>query len=320
MPGQHLPVLLKEVIDNLQPQTGQNFIDCTLGGGGHAQAILDQTAPDGRLLAIELDSQTLLKTKQALKKYQDRITFIHGNFSELKQIHHEWFSLYKINGILLDLGFSSLELEDSHRGFSFLADEPLDMRYDTRQSLTAMEIVNTWPFEKLNKVIQEYGQERLAHEITKQIVNTRLNQKITKTKTLVGLILLAFRNKLGSKKEIPWIGGLHPATKTFQALRLAVNDEISNLEKVLPQAVGILQPKGRLAVISFHSLEDKLVKEFINREARDCFCPPEIPICQCGHRASLKKITKKPVTPSEAEIKKNHRSRSAKLRVAAALN
>jgi len=315
MPGTHIPVLLTEVINNLQPKPGQHYIDCTIGGGGHAQAILDKTKPNGKLLAFDLDETAFQVTKERLLKFQDRITFVHENFSKLKQIYNEQFSLYKISGILLDLGFSSFELEDKNRGFSFQIDAPLDMRFDSRQSLTAAEIVNTWPFDKLKKVIQEYGQESLAHEVTNKIIQARLNKQITKTKILVEAILLAFRDKLNSKKEVPWIGGIHPATKTFQALRIAVNDELGSLKKVLPQAVDILEPSGRLAVITFHSLEDRIVKRYFKRESKDCLCPPEVPVCQCGHKASLRLITKKPIKPSEGEIKTNPRSRSALLRV-----
>ncbi|MDP2685526.1 MAG: 16S rRNA (cytosine(1402)-N(4))-methyltransferase RsmH [bacterium] len=315
MSPQHIPVLLNEVIENLQPQANQNFIDCTLGGGGHSQAILNKTSPNGKLLAIDLNEETFIEARKNLNKYKDRIIFSRENFSKLKQIYNEQFSLYKIDGILLDLGFSSLELEDKDRGFSFQIDGPLDMRYDKRQSLTAEEIVNTWSFDNLKKVIQEYGQERLAQNITKKIIKSRLNQKITKTKILVEAILLAFRDKLNTNKEIPWIGGIHPATRTFQALRIAVNDEINNLKKVLPQAIDLLEPGARLAVISFHSLEDKIVKNYFRTESRDCLCPPEAVICICGHQAKIKLITKKPIKPTEEEIKTNPRARSAVLRV-----
>jgi len=312
----HIPVLLKEVIENLQPRQNQNYIDCTIGGGGHAQAILKKTAPNGKLLAIDLNDEAFKQAKENLKPYQNRVTFVNDNFSKLGQIYSEQFSLYKISGILLDLGLSSVELEDKSRGFSFQIDAPLDMRYDQRQSLTAAEIVNAWPFDKLKKVIQEYGQESLAHEITKKIIQARLNKKISKTKILAEAVLLAFRDKLNSKKEVPWIGGIHPATRTFQALRIAVNDELGNLKKVLPQAIELLEPAGRLAVISFHSLEDKIVKEYFRQESKDCLCPPEFPVCRCGHKALLRLITKKPIKPSEREIKTNSRSRSAILRVA----
>jgi len=312
----HVPVLHDEVINYLQPKPGQNFIDCTLGGGGHSKAILEKTAPHGKLLAIDMNEETFDEAKGNLINLKERIFFHQGNFSKLKEIYDERFNLYKISGILLDLGFSSLELEDKNRGFSFQIDGPLDMRYDRRQSLTAEEIVNTWSFDKLKKVIQEYGQERLAHEITKKIINSRLNKKITKTKKLVEAILLAFREKLGTDREVPWIGGIHPATRTFQALRIAVNDEINNLRQVLPQAIDLLEPGGRLAVISFHSLEDKIVKNFFREEAKDCHCPPEAIVCICDHQASIRLITKKPIPATAEEIKTNPRARSAKMRVA----
>jgi len=316
MPLQHIPVLLNEVIEYLQPKSGQNFIDCTLGGGGHAKEIIKKISPDGRLLAIDLDETAIALAKDNLSSYNDRIEYVLDNFSKIKQIHNERFSLFKINAILLDLGLSSIGLKDKDRGFSFQVDGPLDMRFDKRQSLTAEEIVNTWSFDKLNKVIREYGQEKLAPEVTNAICDLRQRHKITKTKMLVGAILLAFRNKLKTNKEVPWIGGIHPATRTFQALRIAVNDELNVLRKTLPQCLEVLDKGGRLAVISFHSLEDRIVKRYFRQESKNCICPVELPICQCDHKAILKIITKKPITASDKEIDSNSRSRSAKMRVA----
>ena len=316
MPALHIPVLLKEAVDALQLKPGHNVIDCTTGGGGHAESILQQTAPDGKLLAIDLDTVALEESKKKLQQYHNRITFVNDNFANLKQIYNEQFSVPKINGILLDLGISSLELEDLDRGFSFQHDGPLDMRFNKQQSLTAADIVNTWPFDKLKKAIQEYGQEPLAVEITKALLSKRRKGPITKTKILVEAILLAYRNKLGSHKEVPWIGGAHPATRTFQALRIAVNEELDNLNKVLPQAIDLLETGGRIAIISFHSLEDRIVKRFFRQEAKDCICTPDVPVCQCNHTASLNIITKKPIVPSSEEIQTNPRSRSSKLRVA----
>jgi 16S rRNA (cytosine1402-N4)-methyltransferase len=312
----HVPVLLHEVIDNLRPQTDRHFIDGTIGGGGHAQAILEQTGPQGKILGLDRDSMAIRTARENLAVYGDRVTLAQDSFSNIKQIYNEQFAGHQIDGILLDLGLSTLELEDQSRGFSFQIDAPLDMRFDTRQELTAADIVNTWPLPKLTKVIQEYGEERLAYAIAKQIITARLNKKISKTKTLVEAILLAFRDKLHSNKDVPWIGGLHPATRTFQALRIAVNDEIGSLEAALPQAIDILAPGGRLAVISFHSLEDRIVKNFFRNEAKGCICPPAMPVCQCGHSPRLKIITKHPTKPTEEEIQKNPRSRSALLRVA----
>ncbi len=311
----HIPVLLEETISLLAPQANQHFIDCTLGGGGHAKKILDQTSPDGHLLAIDADGQAIAHGKKTLESYSGRVVFVQENFLKIKQIYNEQFALYSINGILCDLGVSSFELKDSDRGFSWQIDAPLDMRFDTRQSLTAAEIVNTWPSEQLQQILQEYGQEPLAYEVTKQIINSRQKQPITKTKTLAEAILLAYRHKLKTKKEIPWIGGKHPATKTFQALRIAVNDELASIAALLPQAIDIVEPGGRVAIISFHSLEDSMVKKYFRQEARDCLCPPELPECRCGHRASIKLVTKKPIQPSEQEKKANPSSRSARLRV-----
>lgn len=312
----HVPVLLREVIDFLQPKPHQHFIDGTLGGGGHSRAILDLTGPDGKLLGLDRDALALQTARTTLEKYSDRITLVQETFAKLKQTYHERFAVHQIDGILLDLGISTLELEDQSRGFSFQIDAPLDMRFDVRQALTAADIVNTWPVHKLTKVIQEYGEERLAPAIAKQIAQTRLNKKISKTKTLVEAILLAFRNTLHTNKEIPWIGGMHPATKTFQALRIAVNDELNSLREVLPQAVDVLRPGGRLAVISFHSLEDRIVKQYMRQEAKGCICPPQAPVCTCGHTPRLKLVTKHAVKPTPEEKHNNPRSRSAVLRVA----
>ncbi|MFA5135418.1 MAG: 16S rRNA (cytosine(1402)-N(4))-methyltransferase RsmH [Patescibacteria group bacterium] len=314
MPGKHIPVLLDEVLQHLQPKAGAHYIDCTVGGGGHAKRILEATAPGGRLLAIDLDSEALKISRERLRRFGNRATFVQGSFANLKQIYDEQFSLHKVYGILLDLGISSIELEGEDRGFSFRVNAALDMRFDSRQELTAATVVNTWPFEKIEKVIREYGQEPLAHEITKNILNARQTHPIIKTKTLVEAILPAFRNKLKTKKEVPWIGGTHPATRTFQALRIAVNGELDSLERVLPQAVDLLVPGGMLCVLTFHSLEDRIVKRFFRELSRDCICPPELPVCRCGHRARVRLVTRRGVAPTREEMERNPRSRSAHLR------
>ncbi|MFA5052230.1 MAG: 16S rRNA (cytosine(1402)-N(4))-methyltransferase RsmH [Patescibacteria group bacterium] len=312
----HVPVLLHEAISYLQPRAGRHYIDGTVGGGGHGRALVERTGPDGHLLGIDRDQLALDTATECLKEFGSRVTLVRDSFANIKHIYNEQFADYQINGILLDLGLSSLELEDQSRGFSFQIDAPLDMRFDTRQSLTAADIVNTWPLAQLTKVIQEYGEERLAHAIAKQIITTRLNKKISKTKTLVEAILLAFRNTLHTNKEIPWIGGIHPATRTFQALRIAVNNELGNLQQALPQAIDILPSGGRLAVISFHSLEDRIVKRFMREEAKGCLCPPQFPVCRCGHVPRLKLVTRHAVKATPEEVQKNPRSRSAVLRVA----
>lgn len=302
----HQPVLLKEVIEYLDPQPNQNFIDCTLGAGGHTNAILEKTAPNGKALAIDWDENAIKEAEKKLKKHSDRIIFVNDNYTNLKTIVLE-NDFRRPNGILLDLGLSSDQLKSSGRGFSFMRDEPLDMRYSKDSYLTAAQIINTWPEKELKRIFKEFGQEKKVHKITTEIIKYRRKRKIKTTGQLVEVIK---RVKSAQKSRI------HPATKIFQALRIAVNSELENVKKTLIQAVKILPSNSRLAVISFHSLEDKIVKHFFKRESKNCICPPETPVCQCEHLATLKIITKKPVFPSAEEIEKNPRSRSAKLRVA----
>lgn len=311
----HKPVLLNEVIEYLNPKPGENFIDCTVGGGGHSEEILKRTSPDGKLLGIDLDEEAINITKKNLK-YKDSLILVKNNFARLKEIFHEHPKLHPLSGILYDLGLSTYELEDQHRGFSFQIDAPLDMRFDKSQNLTACHILNNWSREKLIRILWGYGQEKFSRQIIDQVINIRKKTKITKTRQLAEAVLQVYRKVLKSKKDIPWIGGIHPATKTFMALRMAVNNEFENLEKSLPQAVEILKHGGRIAVISFHSGEDKIVKNFFRQESKDCLCPPEIPQCVCKHKAKLKIITKKPIAPGDVEVRKNPKARSAKLRVA----
>ncbi len=312
----HQSVLLKETIELLNPRPNQHFIDCTLGGGGHAAAILERTGPKGKLLGIDLDKNAIEYSRRRLKKFFGRYILVQDNFKNINKIKNEQFPNFTINGVLADLGLSSNQLQGrSGAGFSFQTDGQLDMRFDQSQSLTAEEIVNTYPIQKLIKIFKEYGEENLASLIAQKITAFRRQKKIKTTAELAEIILQAYREKLKSKKEIPWLGGLHPATKVFQALRIAVNDELNNLKKFLKEAMEILPSGDRLAVISFHSLEDRIVKKFFQTEAKDCLCPPELPVCQCGHRKIFKIITKKAVQPSAAEIKQNPRSRSARLRV-----
>lgn len=314
----HIPVLLEEVIKYLDPKSNQNFIDCTIGGGGHAEEILKRTAPQGNLLGIDLDEEAIEISKKRLDKFKNRVIFVNDNFAKLKQIKNEHAKLYQVRGILFDLGLSTYLLQDKSRGFSFQVDGPLDMRFNKSQILTANQIINNWPKSKISRILWEYGQEKFAEKISQKIIQKREKQKFNNTRQLVEAVLLVYREKLKTKKEIPWVGGIHPATRTFQALRIVVNDELNNLKKALPQALDILKPGagGRLAVISFHSGEDRIVKEFFKQEAKDCLCPPEWPVCQCGHQARLKILTKKPIVASDDEIEKNSKARSAKLRVA----
>lgn len=306
----HVPVLLKEVIENLNPKPNQNFIDCTLGGGGHALAILKLNSPRGKMLGIDLDKSAIEIVKLKMKNEKlkvNRLIAVNANFKDLKKIVLQ-NNFKNISGILIDLGFSSMQIADPEKGFSFLLDAPLDMRYG-EEGETASEIINNRPRSELERILKEYGEERFAKQIAKEICEARKRKPIRTTFELVGIISKAVPKRFQH-------GRIHFATKTFQALRIAVNDELNNLKSVLPQAVEILAPGGRLAVISFHSLEDRIVKYFFKRESTDCLCPKEIPFCQCKHKASLKIITKKPIIPTEEEVEINPRSRSAKLRVA----
>lgn len=310
----HVPVLLNEVIECLDPKPNQNFIDATLGDGGHAKEILRRTAPDGKLLGIDRDIDSINAAKENLKEFGERVIFAQGNFSELKNILADNPAFGKAKGILADLGLSSVQIEHSGRGFSFDSDEPLLMTQTwpmKEGQKTAMEIVNNYREEELSRIFQDYGEERLARSIAQRIVEARKEKAIATARELADIAFGAYKKFSGGKK---W--NIHPATRIFMALRIAVNNEMENLEKFLPQAVGSLPDKGRIAVISFHSLEDRIVKNFFRRESKNCVCPPEVMECVCGHIKQLKIITKKPIIATMAETASNPRSRSAKLRVA----
>jgi len=315
MDYKHVPVMLKEVLENLNPKTGENFIDCTLGGGGYSFAIAKLIGKKGKVLAADLDELAINNAKKKIKKDKiTNITLAHDNFKNLSKIFKKYFKeeckINRVDGIVFDLGLSSAQLEDQSRGFSFKLDAPLIMNFAGKSDddLTARDIVNTWSQLELEKIIKEYGEERFAKSISRQIVESRKNREINTTDELVNIIKLAVPKKYLYAK-------IHPATRTFQALRIAVNDELESLRLVLPQALELLKPGGRLVIISFHSLEDRIVKHFFKDEARDCICPPSLPLCQCNHKSQLKIITKKPILPGEEEIFKNPRARSAKLRV-----
>lgn len=301
----HMPVMVKEVIEALNARPWARYIDCTLGAGGHAAAILEHSFPGGQLLGIDTDPEAIKVAQARLDAYRDSIKFVNDNFVNLQAIcrNHDFLSP-PINGILFDLGLSSLQLGDSVRGFSFQNDGPLDMRFSPTQKMTAAEIVNTCSEAELARIIWTYGEEEQSRRIARQIILTR---PLETTFQLAQTVEQA----VGSRRS-----RIHPATKTFQALRIAVNQELKNLESALKQAVNLLDFDGRLAIISYHSLEDRIVKQFLQREAKDCICPPETPTCICGHKTRLTIISKKVITPSSAEIQANPRSRSAKLRVA----
>jgi len=298
----HLSVLYQESINFLQPKNHGRYVDGTLGAGGHAAGILDSSQPDGLLLGLDIDDQALQITEARLAKYGSRVIIKKDSYANLAK------QLLIINwpcadGILLDLGLSSMQLDTFDRGFSFIKDAPLDMRFNRDQKRTASEIINTWSEKDLIKVLWDFGEEPKSRQIAACIVDQR---PISTTHQLAALILGAYKGKRGK---------VHPATQTFQALRIAVNEELDTLEKGLKEALKALCRGGRLAVISFHSLEDRKVKQFFQRESRDCICPPEQPVCVCGHKASVRLITKKAIIPSQEEVVKNPRARSAKMRV-----
>ena len=298
----HQPVLYQEIIHALRPKSTGYYVDGTLGAGGHAAGLLAISEPGGRLLGLDVDPQALELARQNLAPFGERACLKRAPYTSLPEQLAE-LGWDKVDGILLDLGASSMQFDTPERGFSFLADGPLDMRFDPSIPLTAAEIVNSWPEDELADVIFRYGEERASRRIARAIQRAR---PISSTRQLASVI----------EKAIGQHGAHHPATQTFQALRIAVNGELEALEKTLPLAVQALAPGGRLAVISFHSLEDRQVKEYFRLESRDCICPPQQPVCTCGHKASILEITRRPITPGEEEINRNSRARSAKLRVA----
>ncbi len=304
----HQPVLLKEVLQYLDPQPNENFIDCTIGGGGHSEEILKKTQPSGLLLGIDWDEEILAKLKKTLKKYAERLLLVNDNFAHLKEIVKK-NNFQNVQGILFDLGLSSYQLAKEERGFALRHAGPLDMRFSKKTKITAREIINNWSEKRLAGIFKEYGEERFAFRLAKRIVLQRRKKPIATTADLANIILSAIPQRYQHRR-------LHPATKVFQALRIAVNNELENLSLGLTSAKDVLEKGGRIAVISFHSLEDRIVKNFFRKESKDCLCPKEFIACRCDHKKTLKIITKKPITPSQKERETNPRSRSAKLRVA----
>ena len=299
----HHPVLYHEVLEAIRPQSDARYLDGTVGLGGHALGILDASSPNGHLVGLDVDSQALGLAAQRLAEFGSRLILRHGTYGQLVQ-HLAAVAWDAVDGVLLDLGASSLQLDTPERGFSFLKEGPLDMRFDRSSPLTADELVNQWPEADLADILFRYGEEPKSRRIARAIVNAR---PVHSTVQLADVIAKA----TGGRR-----GGIHPATRSFQALRIAVNRELETLEAALPQAVAVLKPGGRLAVISFHSLEDRAVKLFFRQESRDCICPPGQLICICGHKASIKVITRRPIRPMPGEVEVNPRSRSARMRVA----
>ena len=305
----HVPVLLDEVVAGLQPRPGGRFIDCTIGLGGHAAAILERISPSGRLLGIDADPNAIKISKDRFSNYGEAVTLVNDNFVNLDAICKEYL-FHPVDGILFDLGVSSLQLDTAERGFSFHLDAPLDMRFSPEQGLTASDIVNRFSEQELAKLIERYGEERHSRRIARYIAQ---NRPITTTAELAQLVEQA---SVASSRR----SRIHPATRTFMALRIAVNSELQNLELALKQTPDLLRPGGRLTVISYHSLEDRIVKQFMRYAASSCVCPPGTIICRCGHVPTLKLISRKVIKPASLEIESNPRSRSARLRIAERLN
>ncbi len=299
----HRPVLYQEIIHAIQPAPARRYVDGTVGAGGHAWGLLKESAPDGLLLGLDVDPQALKLAQERLGEFGERARLAQASYTTLAE-QVKALGWEQVNGILLDLGASSMQFDRPERGFSFQEDGPLDMRFDPQRPLTAAEIVNEWDESELADLLYRYGEEKRSRPVAKAIVRAR---PLESTHQLAKVVA-------GAMKGRP--GGIHPATRTFQALRIAVNGELEALGRALPQAVRALAPGGRLAVISFHSLEDRMVKQFFRRESQDCICPPEQPTCTCGHKASIKEINKRPIQAGEEEVRENPRARSAKLRVA----
>jgi 16S rRNA (cytosine1402-N4)-methyltransferase len=299
----HIPVLYKEALEALQIKSDGRYIDATLGGGGHSAGILAASSPDGLLLGLDRDPSAVARARTRLATYGNRAILVVGSFERLNELAHSR-GFEEVQGVLFDLGFSSLQISDPARGFAFQVDGPLDMRFNPESDIpTAEELVNTLSSEELVDILFRYGEEKRARRIVAAILAAR---PIHTTGELAAVV----EGVIGRR------GRTHPATRVFQALRIAVNDELAAIERALPQAVDLLTDGGRLAVISFHSLEDRLVKRFLRRESQDCICAPEIPVCVCDHRATLKLVSRKPISPSEEELVGNPRARSARLRVA----
>ncbi len=322
----HKSVLLNETIDGLNLKEGMTVADVTLGGGGHSREILRRIGPSGKLVAIDRDEEALERFRKRTEEskidnfFLANIKIIKANFAEIKNVLED-LGIAGVDGIAADLGFSSDQMEDIERGLSFQKEGPLDMRLDRSQELTAHQIVNEYPQEELEYILKNYGEEKFAKNIVKKIIEARQDKTIETTTELAEIVRSAIPEKFKygkiPRKIRQEVGprGRHPATKTFQALRIETNNELESLKKFVPDAIGSLKAGGRLAIISFHSLEDRIVKNIFRENARGCICPPEFPECRCGRKPVIKIITKKPIGPSAQEIDVNPRARSAKLRI-----
>ncbi|NIM04651.1 MAG: 16S rRNA (cytosine(1402)-N(4))-methyltransferase RsmH [Armatimonadetes bacterium] len=304
----HIPVMLTEVLRFLEPRDGQTFVDCTVGGGGHALQILKRIVPAGRLVGIDRDEAALRAAADRLAEYSSNLTLVRGNFSDLRAIAYG-LGIQAVDGVLFDLGVSSHQLESAERGFSFRYDAPLDMRMDTAQALTARELVNSLSERRLAELIWRHGEDRWAKRIAKFIVDRRARRPVETTGQLVEAILAAVPARARG-------GAIHLATRTFQALRIAVNNELESLRAGLEGAIQLLTPGGGICILSYHSLEDRIAKRSLVAHSGRCVCPPALPACVCGAKKELEILTKRPVVPSAEEIAANPRARSARLRAA----
>lgn len=307
-PSFHEPVMLRETVDSLCCRPGGVYFDGTLGGGGHAHEILARTAPDGILVGVDRDRDALSESQRRLKAFKDRILLVKGNFADIRNIL-SGLGIERVNGILLDLGVSSHQFDTADRGFVFSMDAPLDMRMDQEDGLTAFDIVNSFPEEKLKKIIKDYGEEMMPGRIVRAISERRKLSPIRTTGELAAIIAGALPGRLKKKR-------IHPATKTFQALRIAVNNELTNLHNAIENGIDMLEKGGRFSIISFHSLEDRMVKNLFRSWEKGCICPPDFPVCRCNRESKLKVPVRRAVMPEDAEIALNPRARSARLRTA----
>lgn len=302
----HISVLLDECIEGLNIKPDGIYVDGTLGGAGHSSQIAARLTT-GMLIGIDRDTVALKAAGERLAPYGDRVKLVHSNFCEIKQVLDD-LGIDGVDGILLDLGVSSPQLDDGERGFSYMADAPLDMRMNRQDALNAYTVVNTWPQEELKRILYDYGEERYAPQIAGAICRRRQDRPIETTLELVDVIRSAMPPAALREKQ-------HPAKRSFQAIRIAVNDELGSVEKVMKDAIPCLNPGGRLAIITFHSLEDRIVKSGMNAASKGCTCPPNFPVCVCGKKPKVKLISRKPITSTQEELDRNPRARSAKLRV-----
>ena len=302
----HVSVLLEECIQGLAIKPDGTYVDGTLGGAGHSSRIAAKLTT-GRLIGIDRDNVALEAAAERLRPFEDRVTLVHANFCDMDQAL-QGLGIDKVDGILLDLGVSSPQLDDGQRGFSYMTDAPLDMRMNGEDTRDARQIVNTWSYEELKRILYDYGEERFAPRIAAAICRRREQAPIETTLELVDVIKSAMPASALREKQ-------HPAKRSFQAIRIAVNDELGAVETVMKKAVPLLNPGGRLAVITFHSLEDRIVKNAMAEAAKGCTCPPSFPVCVCGKKPQVRIVTRKPIVSGEEELERNPRARSAKLRI-----